>query len=241
MPVRPGPKGILFDKDGTLFDYAKSWSAINLDAARLAAAGDDALRIRLLERGGADPDTGLATADTLLAAGNAAEIAADWAAHGSPREAGELTHALDALFRDAVSRMVPVTDLAALFERLRAHGVRIGIASSDGAAAVADTVRHFRLTGLVDFIAGYDSGHGYKPEAGMFAAFCAACRLQPSEVAMVGDNLHDMEMGRRGGAGWRVGVLTGTGTRQTLTHASDLVLDNIGGLEPALFGTSLSG
>jgi phosphoglycolate phosphatase len=234
------PKGILFDKDGTLFDYAKSWSAINLDAACLAAAGDFALRTRLLERGGADPATGLATADTLLAAGNAAEIAAYWAVHGSPIEAGELTRALDALFRDAVSRMVPVADLPALFGRLKTHGVAIGIASSDGAAAVADTVHHFRLTDLVDFVAGYDSGHGYKPEPGMFTAFCAACRLQPCEVAMVGDNLHDMEMGRRGGAGWRVGVLTGTGTRQTLAHASDMVLGSIEGLEQALFGAGLS-
>jgi phosphoglycolate phosphatase len=238
-PARP--KGILFDKDGTLFDYAKSWSAINLDAARLAASGDEALRVRLLERGGADPETGLATADTLLAAGNAAEIAAAWVAHGSPLETVELTHALDDLFREAVSRMAPVTDQPGLFAGLKAHGARIGIASSDGAAAVADTVRHFGLTGLVDFIAGYDSGHGYKPEAGMFTAFCAACRLEPHEVAMVGDNLHDMEMGRRGGAGWRIGVLTGTGTRQTLTPASDMVLDSIEGLEQALFGDSLSG
>jgi phosphoglycolate phosphatase len=241
MPVPARPKGILFDKDGTLFDYAKSWSAINLDAARIAACGDPALRLRLMERGGADPETGLATADTLLAAGNAAEIAADWAAHGSPLEARELTHLLDELFRDAVSRMVPVADLPVLFEGLKSHGVSIGIASSDGAAAVADTVRHFGLIGLVDFISGYDSGHGYKPEAGMFTAFCAACRLQPSEVAMVGDNLHDMEMGRRGGAGWRVGVLTGTGTRQTLAHASDMVLDSIAVLEQALFGPRLSG
>jgi phosphoglycolate phosphatase len=241
MSALPMPRGILFDKDGTLFDYAKSWSAINLDAARIAACGDPALRIRLMERGGADPQTGLATADTLLAAGNAAEIAAAWAAHGSPLGAGELTHALDALFRDAVSRMVPVTDLPALFATLRARGASIGIASSDGAAAVADTVRHFNLTGLVDFISGYDSGHGYKPGPGMFTAFCAACRLAPHEVAMVGDNLHDMEMGRQGGAGWRIGVLTGTGTLATLAPASDMVLESIAGLERALFGAGLSG
>jgi phosphoglycolate phosphatase len=241
MPEAARPRGILFDKDGTLFDYAKSWAAINLDAARIAARSDPALLASLLVRGGADPETGLATADTLLAAGNAAEIAADWAAHGSPLEARELTHLLDELFRDAVSRMVPVTDLPALFARLKAHGVCIGIASSDGAAAVADTVTHFGLTAFVDFIAGYDSGHGYKPEAGMFTAFCAACRLKPSEVAMVGDNLHDMEMGRRGGAGWRIGVLTGTGTRASLAHASDMVLESIAGMERALFGASLSG
>ena len=82
MPPFTPPRGILFDKDGTLFDYALSWSAINLDAAALASAGDPALRARLLIRGGADPETGLAVADSLLAAGNAAEIAEAWVAIG---------------------------------------------------------------------------------------------------------------------------------------------------------------
>lgn len=241
MPPSTPPRGILFDKDGTLFDYALSWSAINLDAATLASAGDPALRARLLIRGGADPDSGLAVADSLLAAGNAAEIAEAWVAIGSPFDLATLTGALDQVFRDAVSRMVPVTDLPDLFARLKCRGVRLGIASSDSAAAVADTVAHFGLSPMVDFIAGYDSGFGYKPEAGMLLAFCAACGLTPAEVAMVGDNLHDMEMGHRSGAGWRIGVLTGTGTRATLGPASHLVLDSIAGLEAALFGAPVSG
>ena len=54
---------------------------------------------------------------------------------------------------------------------------------------------------------------------------------------MVGDNLHDMEMGRSGGAGWRVGVRTGTGTRASLAPHSDLVLENVEGLEAVLFPT----
>jgi phosphoglycolate phosphatase len=91
---------------------------------------------------------------------------------------------------------------------------------------------------MVDFIAGYDSGFGYKPEPGMFARFCTACGITPREVAMIGDNLHDMEMGRRGGAGWRIGVLTGTGTLQSLAGHSDLVIASIADLERALFSPS---
>jgi phosphoglycolate phosphatase len=231
------PKGILFDKDGTLLDYALSWSRINLDAGHLAAPGQPELAASLLRLGGADPDTGLAVADSLLAAGNSAEIAAAWVAAGSPFGAAGLTAALDRLFREAVSRMVPVTDLRALFMALKARGLVLGIASSDSAGAIHDTLAHFDLTDVTDFVAGYDSGHGFKPEPGMFAAFCAACDLVPDEVVMVGDNLHDMEMGRRGGAGWRVGVLTGTGTRASLVPHSDLVLENIAGLEAVLFPT----
>jgi phosphoglycolate phosphatase len=233
------PKGILFDKDGTLLDYALSWSHINLDAGHLAAQGEPELAARLLKVGGADPDTGLAVADSLLAAGNSAEIAAAWVAAGSPLHEAQLTATLDRLFREAVSRMVPVTDLRALFVALKARGLILGIASSDSAGAIHDTLAHFNLSDVTDFVAGYDSGHGFKPGPGLLAAFCAACDLLPDEVVMVGDNLHDMEMGRRGGAGWRVGVLTGTGTRASLAPHSDLVLENIAELEAALFSAAL--
>src|SRR5690606_4242416 len=40
--------GILFDKDGTLLDYAKSWVPVNYELARIAAAGDEALARKLL-------------------------------------------------------------------------------------------------------------------------------------------------------------------------------------------------
>jgi phosphoglycolate phosphatase len=234
-PPARAPRGILFDKDGTLLDYARSWSRINLDAGQLAARGQPELSARLLRIGGADPATGLAIADSLLAAGNSTEIAEAWISAGSPFDVASLTGALDRLFRDAVSRMVPVTDLRALFLDLKARGLVLGIASSDSEGAITDTLAHFNLTDVTDFVAGYDSGHGAKPEPGMFTAFCMACGLAPDEVAMVGDNLHDMEMGRRGGAGWRVGVLTGTGTRHSLTPHSDMVLESITELESALF------
>ena len=65
--------GILFDKDGTLLDYAKSWIPVNYELARIAAAGDADLSRKLLIAGGMDPDTGHVTPDSLLAAGNTVE------------------------------------------------------------------------------------------------------------------------------------------------------------------------
>ena len=67
-----------------------------------------------------------------------------------------------------------------------------------------------------DFLAGYDSGHGVKPEAGMVLAFCQQTGLSCEEVVVVGDNRHDIEMGRNAQAGLCVGVLTGTSERSDL-------------------------
>ena len=227
-------RGLLFDKDGTLLDYAASWPPINREAGMLAAGGDAALAARLLNVAGADPNTGEAIADSLLAAGNTEELAAAWNAAGSPLPRERLVPALDALFRNAVPRMIAVCDLAALFGALRSRDLLLGIASSDSHAAVAATAEHFGVAPHLAFLCGYDSGHGAKPGPGMALAFCRETGLAPHEIAVVGDNSHDMEMGRSAGAGLRIAVLTGTGARDLLAPISDMCLDSVADLDTAL-------
>jgi phosphoglycolate phosphatase len=231
----PPIEGLLFDKDGTLLDYAASWPPINRDAGLLAADGDPALAAKLLRLAGADPVSGDAKADSLLAAGNTHELAQAWRAAGSQVPHAELAQRLDRLFQSAVSRMVPVCDLAALFARLHGRGLKLGIASSDSAAAVIATAAHFGLSETLAFACGYDSGHGAKPGPGMALAFCAATGLAPERIAVIGDNRHDMEMGRAACAGLRIAVLTGTGNRATLGPHCDLCLDSIADIEQVLF------
>jgi len=234
MNSRSPIRAILFDKDGTLIDYQKSWEPTNRKAAAFAAAGEDAFARRLMQLGGMDPDSGITRADSLLAAGNTREIAEAWVSAGSPHTVEALVPALDELFIAAVADAVPVTDLAALFAELRREGFVLGIASSDSEAAIRQTLRIFRIEEYVAFVAGYDSGYGAKPAPGMLHGFSTAISIPPSEIAMVGDNLHDMEMARRGGAGLRIGVLTGTGRRETLAPAADLCLASIAALAGGL-------
>lgn len=230
------PKAILFDKDGTLLDYWASWGPINRAAANLAAAGAPAFAARLLAVGGVDESGRAASPNSLLAAGSAHDIARIWVAAGAAFTVPGLTRALDDLFRASVADVVPVGDLAAILGGLKARGLALGIASSDSEAAIRATVERFGLSDVVDFVAGYDSGHGPKPEPGMVRAFCRAIGLSATEVAMVGDTLHDLEMGEAAGVGLKIGVLTGTGTRDGLGDIADLVLDGIFDLERALFG-----
>lgn len=196
----------------------------------MAAGGDRSLAARLLVRGGADPMTGVAVADSVLAAGSAVDIAAAWIAAGAAWSPAALAQALDAQFVAAATAAVPVAGLTVLFERLHDHGIRLGIASSDSERAVRRTVDHFGLAGRIDFVAGYDSGFGCKPDPGMVLAFCRATGLAAADVAVVGDNAHDLIMGRRAGAGTVIGVLTGTGTLETLSPLADLCLPSVADL-----------
>lgn len=224
-------RAVLFDKDGTLTDFQQTWGPLNRRAAVLAADGDPALADRLMRLGGLDPATGLTRPDSLLAAASTREIAEAWTAAGSPLAPAALTAALDDLYTRSAGAAVPVADLPAFFARLKGRGLKLGIASSDSEAAIHALAAHFGFDSHLDFVAGYDSGHGVKPGGGMVAAFCRAVAVAPAETVVVGDNLHDMAMGRAAGAAAVVGVLTGTGTADSLAAAADVCLAGIGALE----------
>ena len=228
-------RGILFDKDGTLLDYAATWMTANRVAALAAAGGDRALSERLLIAGGYHPEQDRVGANTALAAGNAAEIAAVWLPQLPGWSVGDLAGLLDRIFEaESEAQATPVTELAPFFARLKARGLKLGVATNDSQRGVEATLGRFGVLELLDFAAGYDSGHGFKPDPGMVHGFCARTGLVPVEVAVVGDNLHDLEMGRRGGVGLVVGVLTGTGERAELATHADHVLDGIQDLEALL-------
>ena len=226
--------GILFDKDGTLLDYVKSWVPVNYELARIAAKGDEDLARALLRAGGMDPDTGYVAPDSLLAAGNTVEIASGMVGAGAPFTVEELTTLFDGLFAQSADYAVPVTDLSVFFAGLHSKGYRLGVASSDNERSIRETAKRFGFENYLHYVAGYDSGYGVKPEPGMVLGFCAATGLTPKQVVVVGDNNHDMHMGRSAGVGMTVAVLTGTGSRQSLAAASDHCLADITELEAVL-------
>lgn len=219
--------GILFDKDGTLLDFDESWGPVNRKLARLAAGGDAALADRMLVACGMDPQTGHIRADSLFAVANTREIAEALVATGSPHAFDMLVPMLDDLFAEASGLSVPVTDLAALFAELKAVGLRLGIASSDNERSIRNIVSRFGLEQFVDYVAGYDSGHGTKPGPGMVFGFCRETGLDPAQVAVVGDSNHDMHMGLNAGVGLTVAVLSGTGSRASLDEAADHCLNDV--------------
>ncbi|MFP6704868.1 MAG: HAD family hydrolase [Alphaproteobacteria bacterium] len=229
-------RGILFDKDGTLLDYHATWVPTNRAAARIVAKGDAALAFELLRIGGQDDRAGTVAPGSLLAAGTTEEVAARWTRYLPPPGFANLPRLLDDIFqREGAKNTTPVPGLADTLVRLKARGLTLGVATSDSEAGARSTIAPFQMLDHFDFVAGFDSGFGTKPEPGMVLAFCRAIGLSPGEVLVVGDNHHDLEMARRAGAGLAIGVLTGTSRRTDLTGLADHVLDSIVGIEDLLF------
>jgi phosphoglycolate phosphatase len=222
-------RGIVFDKDGTLLDFNRTWLPIYLYAAQEFAEGDSGLAESLLTQHGFDRSQNKFIGGSLLAAGNNQQIADAWAVQiDKPDQVETISRQLHRIFRDqGAIQATPVKQLANTLRQLKQSGRKLGVATADSHQGIINTLQAFDVLQEFDFLAGFDSGHGVKPEAGMVHAFCAQVALPAESVVVVGDNRHDIEMGRNANAGLCVGVLTGTSTRSDLESIADIVIEDI--------------
>lgn len=233
-------RGILFDKDGTLIDFRATWlAAYRGAAADLAAlAGlDRGFAATLLARFGYDETTdSFVETSPLLWATNRA-IAEAWAAEPELALFADACRVAEAHFADETRYPpAPVGDLAALFERLSARGIRLGVATMDTTAKARAMLTGLGLEARLDFVTGFDGGYGEKPAPGMVHGFCSALGLEPAEVAVVGDTPADLLMARAAGAAMAVAVLTGATPRPVLERHADRVIANVMALDAVLDG-----
>lgn len=217
---------LLFDKDGTLFDFRISWGG--WAAGFLAEIADDAAHAQQLGRAiGFDAVNRTFAPNSPVIAATAADIAAALAPHLGGISVADLTDRIDETAGSAP--MAEAVPLRPLLQALRGRGLRLGVATNDSEAPARQHLAAHGITDCFDFIAGYDSGHGAKPGPGMCLAFAAACGLDPNRVAMVGDSRHDLQAGRA--AGMRtVAVLTGIARPDDLAPLADVVLPDIGAI-----------
>jgi phosphoglycolate phosphatase len=113
---------------------------------------------------------------------------------------------------------------------LHKRSYRMGVATNDSTSGAERTLATLGIAQLFDAAFGYDAVANSKPAPDTVVAFCDLTGLKPGEIAMVGDNRHDLEMARAGGCGLAVGVLSGTGTRDSLAPMADVVLESVADL-----------
>lgn len=219
--------GILFDKDGTLFDFHATWAHWSATLL-LDLAGGDAERANVLGTAvGYDMTSRTFQHDSVVVAGTPEEIGAALLTHLPGASPAGLVARMNAL--SATAEMVQSAPLAALLSQLRGRGLRLGVATNDAEAAARAHLVSAGVAEAFDFIAGYDSGFGTKPLPGMLLAYADHCGLLPAQVVMVGDSRHDLIAGRA--AGMRtVAVLTGLATQEDLAPLADVILPDIGHL-----------
>jgi len=220
-------RGLLFDKDGTLFDFHRSWGPW-LAGFLAEVSTDKPHATQLADALGFTQETQTFRPGSVFVHDTLEEIMDAVLPHLPNWERAALE--AYAIAETAKVPQVPTVPLSPLLSGLQARGLALGVATNDNEHPARTQLEAAGVLNHFDFIAGYDSGFGGKPDTGMQHAFCAAHGLAPHEVAMVGDSLHDMASGRDAGM-VTVGVLTGTTSRAALDAVADVVLADIGALE----------
>ena len=218
---------ILFDKDGTLFDFHATWSTWAGQVIRDLAGGEAQAMARIAEAAHYDLEGARFLPTSPIIAGTNREAAECIAAALPGQDVDEIeTHLM---LSAADAPLAPAVPLVPYLDGLRERGLWLGVVTNDteyGARA------HLSASGVLerfDFIAGFDSGHGAKPAPGPLLAFARAVSVAPSRVVIVGDSTHDLIAGRAAGMAC-VGVLTGTAIEGDLAPFADAVLPDIGHL-----------
>ncbi len=217
---------VIFDKDGTLFDFRASWGAWTESVlAELATDRADVLRLAAVL--GFDPDLRAFSKLSPVISMTTPEIAAILHQHLACIGLAALNDRLAALA--AAAPMQPAVPLREVLGTLKARGLKLGLATNDTEHPARVHLARAGVLDLFDYVAGCDSGWGGKPAPGQLLEFVRRFALDPSRVAMVGDSLHDLAAGRAAGM-HAVAVLTGMAGHDDLAGHADVVLDNIGSL-----------
>ncbi len=236
MIKRDNIKAILFDKDGTLIDFNGTWYALYKSLAMEVAANEEIHADHLMTIGGYDSASNSFIAGSELAAGTTPGIVRLWLPNASAADFAFWRGRLDRAFiEEGPVAAVPVHGLYETVDRLHQAGLMLAVVTNDLEQSAENTLVRFGIRDKFVAVLGYDSVENPKPHAEPVHKFCVENGLAPDQVLVIGDNSHDIEMARNAGAGFAIGVLTGTGTREVLSQDSDAVLASIADL-PAWLG-----
>lgn len=225
--------GLLFDKDGTLFDFSATWDSWASAVIRELSSGDRAVMADMATSMHFDLAAGRFLPTSPVIAGTNREAAECVAAALPGRSADEIEGYLEQTA--AAAPLVPAVPLDPFLSGLADRGIRLGVMTNDCEYVARTQLASAGVAARFDFIAGFDSGFGAKPAPDPLLAFAGAMSLAPARVAMVGDSTHDLLAGRAAGM-QTLAVLTGLASADELAPYADVVLPDIGHIPAWLAG-----
>ena len=243
-------KGIIFDKDGTLYNYSQVWGPVVKDYVdtilkTFSVKNGKRARQEIYEIVGVDnkgnhyPDGFLFNHDKVariffrilsFCIRNAINPFKLWSIL-KPMLNGQSTRLIYKL------KSMDFTYLTDLFSCLDEKGIVIGLVTNDITSNTKAFLDISRTDQYVKFLRTKESNCRQKPHIESIRQFEALYGLESDEICIVGDSIVDMEYAKAAHAGYVVAVMTGYGKRDTLEKYADVIYNDIKELigDPVLF------
>ena len=230
-------QAILFDKDGTLIDVNRTWVPIYRHVLQDLFGTDEAGAEALMEKAGYDRSTGMFLPGSILAGGTTRQLVDIWWPGLDDADAAAKARILDHDYAHLVKdSLTPLLPLEPILSELRAMGLKLGVATNDSHVSASNHMVHIGVIEHFEDIIAADTVPVPKPSGNMIRRFAEITGVAVSAIAMVGDNHHDMEEARNGGAGLAIAVLSGNAAREDIAHLADHTIASVADL-PALLRT----
>lgn len=185
-------RAVLFDKDGTLIDFHRTWDIATGRALRHAAPDDAALvEAAALLHFDLDTDT-IGPGSPFIAEANDTIIAL-------LEPVIDVDVFTQAAVAASVDTVAAADGLPEVLHELRAEGIELAVATNDWESIVGAQLRTLGWSELFAHVVASDSGFGAKPEPGMIHGALGLLGVAPNEALMVGDTGHDIEAGAAAG------------------------------------------
>jgi len=232
MPIR----AILFDKDGTLVDFQRTWGPATHTVLTTLSEGNGATFDRLCAVSLYEPSERRLLPGSPVVIETTYGYGKLWAEVLGVALTAEFVDRIDGMyFQTTLDHLTPIGDVKALLSKLAARGLRLGLMTNDADANTRAQLQQLGIDELLEFVAAYDSGYGHKPDPDPVLAFAKFANVAPADIAVVGDTEHDLAAARAAGA-VAVGVLSGPVPRERLEPHADVLLPSIAALEAWLCG-----
>ncbi len=250
-------KAIIFDKDGTLFNYGEVWGSVvsqsleaNIPWPEKITKKSKAEALRSFEIIAGVDAAGHSYSDGILFRHNKV-ISGSWRLvktcfryHIPVFKAfkgfvGIVNRAENGLKEKLATLEFP--DVQEVFERCHSQGYQIGIVTNDTALSTSMFLEKMDVKNYISFVRTGESDTKHKPSPQAIREFCKEKHLEASEVCVVGDTIIDMVFAHKGKCGRSIAVLTGSGDFEALSKLADAVYPQLIDIlhDPVLFPENL--
>ncbi|MDV3053764.1 HAD family hydrolase [Staphylococcus ureilyticus] len=211
---------ILFDKDGTIIYFDRSWMKIGLQLVDdFMETYKDAID---------DIDEGYAylgvidgeiQPGTIMASGALDEMIEAFCKIANQDVTSWAQQRSQVLVDNRVPENVLVEGISETLDTLKQRGYKLGIVTSDSKRGVEQFLEYTQFDHYFDIVISTEADAVEKPNPEVLNPLFYRYNVEPENVAIIGDTANDIQTGINAKLGLKVAVLTGVGLKESFTKA----------------------